>query len=90
MTEIRVSVEVRDVFNKEKSCEVRSTGATTQTQLIRLFGDVFKAISPSLSQSQSDEALVICFLQDVLGYDINTLDESLLFELKGEANESAD
>jgi hypothetical protein len=84
--EINVRVCVRDLSEREYTCDVSSAAGSrvaTQVELARLMGEVFRVLSHHLVAPPNDDLLLEKFAEAALDWDIKVRDsDDLSDEIK--------
>ena len=89
--EIRVRVDVRDVFEREYTCEVSSLSGfgvatstcSSQLELVRLLAEAFRVLSHHLVAPPNDGLLLAEFAETAFEWDIKVRDwDDLSDEIK--------
>ena len=89
--EIRVRVDVRDVFEREYTCEVSSSsgvgvatsGCGSQLELVRLLAEAFRVLAHHLVAPPDDHLLLEKFSEAAFDWEVKVRDtEELLDEIR--------
>jgi hypothetical protein len=76
--EMRIRADIRDLFDREYTCEVSSTagsGIATQIELARLMGEAFRVLSHHLVAPPNDHLVLQTFALSALDSDLLFADE---------------
>jgi hypothetical protein len=76
--EMRIRADIRDLFDREYTCEVSSTagsGIATQIELARLMGEAFRVLSHHLVAPPNDHLILQAFALAALDSDLLFADE---------------
>ena len=76
--EMRIRADIRNLFDREYTCEVSSTagsGIATQIELARLMGEAFRVLSHHLVAPPNDHLILQAFALAALDSDLLFADE---------------
>jgi hypothetical protein len=71
--EMRIRADIRDLFDREYTCEVSSTagsGIATQIELARLMGEAFRVLSRHLVAPPDDHLILQIFASAAIDSDL--------------------